>query len=240
MVNAIKKLKALLEVYHREGVGGVLRRVGAHVYERTEFVALQRDLSFPVPEVQCPVAFELKSISADLFEQFKDMPPPFPRHYQYRQEYGQRRCYGSFVNGQVVALMWPLFQEDNERVVSKWRYLLADEARISSIWADPTYRGTGLMAASLERMFAYLKGHHFRYLYAFTWVENFSSIKLHEKLGFRVVSNVYRYSLRWQKDGKGIYIRQSIVRDPIPKVHPGGDLELPERIPEVGKKEQSL
>jgi ribosomal protein S18 acetylase RimI-like enzyme len=221
MTDIIKKLKAIPLIYRNYGVGEVCRRVSAHLYEHTEFVVLQ----------QCKYTFELRRIGEDAFEQFKSMPPPFPRHYAYRAEYGQRRCYGAFVGNRIAALMWPVFQADNTRVVSRWRDLLPDEARISSIWADPEYRGTGLMAACLERLVDYLKGFGFRYLYAFTWVGNVSSIKLHEKLGFQVVGNVHRYSLRWQREGRGMYRRAPIHRVPLAKSHPGGDLELPEIIP---------
>ena len=75
-------------------------------------------------------------------------------------------------------------------MVSPWRVLLADEGRIGSIWADPRYRGTGLMAACIERFARHLAGQGIRYLYACTWIGNLASIRLHERLGFSKVGHL--------------------------------------------------
>lgn len=226
-----RALQRISTAYQERGLEGVMRGALDRVYERTDFVAMQRDLQRSAPPPRCSVVFELRWITDDELRRFKDMPYPFSRHYQYRFEQGQRRCYGALVDDQIVALMWPLFQTDNARMVTRWRYLLPDEARISSIWAAPRFRGTGLMQASLERVAAYLTAHGFRYLYAFTWVNNHASRRLHERLGFRAVGRIRRYAFRWQKEGHGLYVRTPIPRDPVPAVHPGGDLELPVVLP---------
>lgn len=225
---ALRKISA---TYRDRGAGGLLRAALDRIYERTEFVAMQRDLRHPTAPPHCTLDFELRQIDDARLERFKDLPYPFSRHYQYRFEQGQRRCYGALVGDQIVALMWPLFAADNPRLVTRWRYLLPDEARISSIWADPRVRGTGLMAACIERFATYVRAHGFCYLYAFTWVNNQASIRLHERLGFRTVGRIRRHSLRWQEEGRGLYLRTPIPRDPMPATHPGGDLELPAVLP---------
>lgn len=226
-----EKLQSALALYRERGLVGVTSEAVGRVFERTEFVALQRDLRQPVPPVRCVVEFQLRRIDDVTFSRFKDMPAPFCRHYQYRTEWRQRHCYGAFVGERICALMWPLFAADNNRLVTKWRYLLADEARISSIWADPEYRGTGLMASCIGKFAILLGAAGFHYLYAFTWVGNRSSIGLHAKLGFREVGRIRRYSFAWQSEGNGVYIRQTIPREPIAAVRPGGDFDLPAVIP---------
>jgi len=201
------------------------------VCRRTEFVALQRDLLQSIAPMSCRVSYELRRIDDATLHGFRDMPFPFSRHYQYWVEWRQRQCYGAFVGERIVALMWPLFSADNDQLVTKWRYLLPDEARISSIWTDPEYRGTGLMACCIEKFAALLRSAGFRYLYAFTWVGNHSSIGLHKKLGFQVVGRICHYSLAWQNEGHGIYIRGRIARAPMSATHPEGDFLLPDVIP---------
>ena len=227
-MNITRKLKTVSAIYDNQGLRGLSKEMLSRFCECSEFVALQRDLTLAAPEIHCDLLFQLKRIDDATFQQFKHMPYPFSRHYQYRVEYGQRSCYGAFIGDHIAALMWPLLQADNATMVSKWRYLLPDEARISSIWTDPQYRGSGLMGACIEKFATYLKAHGFRYLYAFTWVENYASIRLHEKLGFQNVGSIHRYSFRWQKDGHGIYIRKHLPRIPLAKLHPPGELELPE------------
>jgi hypothetical protein len=46
----------------------------------------------------------------------------------------------------------------------------------------------------------------------------------------REVAKVHRFSFRWQPEGRGLYIRQRVPREPLGVVHPGGDLALPEVI----------
>lgn len=227
-MSLMTRLASALSTYREAGFSGLAKEVAGKVVERTEFVAMQRDLALPAPEVGCKVAFEIRRVNDEVLSGFRSMPEPFPRHYEYRLQYDQRHCYGAWIGDRIVALMWPFFQADNEAMVTQWRFLLPDEARVSNIWADPEYRGTGLMAACIERFAAHLRGAGIRYLYCFTWVQNHASIKLHEKLGFRTVGRIVRYSFWWQKEGRGIY-----RRDPVPRIEAGagpGDVDLPDVI----------
>jgi GNAT superfamily N-acetyltransferase len=218
---------SLRMLYREHGLSGIATRLLHVVGERTEFVVLQRDLTVPVDAPHCSVAFAMRRIDDATLESFAAMPAPFPRHLQYRRRHGQRNCYGAYVEGRIVGLMWPVFQADNRLVVSRWRDLWPDEARLSSIWIDPALRGTGLMAACLERFALHVARHGFRYLYAFTWEHNEASKRLHLRRGFRLVGKAWRYNLAWQREGRGVYIRQAIPRAPLPAQHPGGDLALP-------------
>jgi RimJ/RimL family protein N-acetyltransferase len=211
--------------------GDLIRAAVRRLYERDDFVVLRRDLRRPVPPPACHVSFRLVRLDDASLARFKDMPPPFPRHHQYRFQYGQRHCYAALVDDAIVALMWPSFREDNARVVSPWRVLLADEGRIGSIWADPRYRGTGLMASCIERFARHVGARGVRYLYACTWVGNHASIRLHERLGFERVGSARRYALRWQRPGRGLYLRSRILRDPAPPEAAIGPVELPEVLP---------
>ena len=123
--------------------------------------------------------------------------------------------------------MWPLVQADNRRVVSRWRYLLEDECRLGSIWADPFVRGTGLIDACLERFADLFAARGFRYMYEFTWVGNTAAQRLYLRRGFRDVGRVRRYSLGFQREGNGLYLRSPIARESVAAAHPGGDLEMP-------------
>jgi RimJ/RimL family protein N-acetyltransferase len=221
------RVAALRGLYREQGMSGIATRLLSAVGERTEFVVLQRDLTVPVDPARCAVAFEMRRIDDATLESFGGMPAPFPRHLQYRRRYGQRQCYGASVDGRIVGLMWPVFQADNRLTVSRWRDLWADEARLSSIWIDPALRGTGLMAACLERFALHVARHGFRYLYAFTWEGNEASKRLHLRRGFRLVGRAWRVSFAWQREGGGFYRRQPIPRAPLPARHPGGDLALP-------------
>ena len=218
---------SLRMLYRQHGVSGIVTRLLRAVGERTEFVVLQRDLTLPVDTPRCSVAFEMRRIDDATLESFAGMPAPFPRHLHYRRRYGQRNCYGAHAEGRIVGLMWPVFMADNRLVVSQWRDLWPDEARLSSIWIDPALRGTGLMAACLERFALYVGRHGFRYLYAFTWQKNEASKKLHLRRGFRIVGKAWRYNLACHREGRGLYVRQAIPRGPLAAQHPSGDLALP-------------
>ncbi|HXH84811.1 MAG TPA: GNAT family protein [Candidatus Tectomicrobia bacterium] len=226
-----RRLAAAVSLYRAQGLGAVLRRLVPRLWSREEFVILQCDLRELRP-VAAAVAFRLERVDDDLLARFREMPPPFPRHHAYRFRHGQRHCYAAFADdGRIIALMWPSFQADNDRVVSRWRRLWPDEARIGSIWADPAYRGTGVMGACIARLGRVLQERGFRYLYACTWVGNQASLRLHERLGFRRVGRAWRYSFRWQREGAGIYLRTRIDRAPLGTDHPGGDTVLPRQIP---------
>jgi len=105
-----------------------------------------------------------------------------------------------------------------------------DEARLASIWVAPKCRGTGLIDACYERFEGICGAAGFRYFYTFTWIGNHGSRKLSLRRGFREVGKIDRYSFRWQREGRGLYIRRRIPREPLGAVHPGGDLALPEVI----------
>ena len=195
---------------------------------------MQRDLTRSRPSIKCSIPFELRKLDDDAILRFKQMPPPFPRHYQYRYEGNLRHCYAAFHNEKIVALMWPFCKKDNEHMVTKWRFLLEDEARISNIWADPDYRGTGLMAACIELFANHLEIKGYRYLYCFTWENNHASIKLHKKLGFHITGKIVRFSFPFLKEGNGIYFRNKIPRAEISDAVREKDLDLPERLMHKG------
>jgi hypothetical protein len=226
----LEKLKRVRSVYARGGLGALARGLADSVYEHVEFVAAQRDLRLPPLPAPCDLAFELRLVDDALFERFREMPAPFPRHFDYRYVYGMRRCYAAWVGNEIGALMWPVFQADNTRLVTRWRYLLPDEARVSNIWASPVYRGTGLIDACFARFEGLVRNAGFRYFYTFTWVGNHGSRKLSARRGLSEVGSIHRYAFRWQREGRGLYIRTRIPREPLAAVHPGGDMALPDVI----------
>jgi ribosomal protein S18 acetylase RimI-like enzyme len=220
-------LARVASAWRAEGFRGLAAGVARRAYDRAEFVVLQRDLRKPMAPSPSRVPFELRRVDDAQLERFGAMPAPFPRHREYRVVYGQRHCYAALVGDRIGALMWPLVQADNRRVVSRWRYLLEDECRVGSIWADPAFRGTGLMDACLERFAEFFAARRFRYMYGFTWVGNTAARRLHGRRGFQEVGRVRRYTLGFQREGNGLYLRSPIAREPVLPGHPGGDLELP-------------
>jgi len=228
----LDRIKRIPAVYAEAGVRALVQSIAdrIYIYEHTEFIVLQRDLRQPPLPAPCSLSFRLRRVDDALFERFREMPHPFPRHYEYRSVYGMRRCYAGWVGDEIVALMWPVFHADNNRLVTRWRYLLPDEARLASIWVAPQCRGTGLIDACYARFEAICGAAGFRYFYTFTWIGNNGSRKLSLRRGFREVGKIDRYSFRWQPEGRGLYIRQRIPREPLGAVHPGGDLALPEVI----------
>jgi RimJ/RimL family protein N-acetyltransferase len=227
-MSLVDKLKRIPAVYSDQGLAGLGKALGDRVLEHTKFVVLQRDLRLEVPPASCSLPFQLRRVDDNLLKRFRDMPPPFPRHFEYRERFGMRHCYAAWVGTEIAALMWPVFEADNERLVTRWRYLWPDETRLASIWASPAYRGTGLMDACYERFERLVRGAGFRYLYTFTWSGNRGSQRLAARRGLREVGWVHRYSFRWQREGSGFYIRKRIPREPLGPDHPGGDLELPD------------
>jgi len=226
----LEKIRRIPAVYAKEGLGGIGRALAGRLLEHTEFVAAQRDLRLPPVPAKCGLSFHIQRVDDALFERFKSMPAPLPRHYEYRFVYGMRNCYAAWVGTDLAAVMWPVFQGDNRRMVTRWRYLLPDEARVSNIWASPAYRGTGLIDACFERFERLFSAAGFRYFYTFTWIENHASRRLSARRGYREVGSVHRYSFPWQREGSGLYVRSSIPREPLGPEHPGGDIELPEVI----------
>jgi len=226
-VKILDKIRKIPAVYAQEGLGGLGRAVTGRLVEHTEFVASQRDLRLPAPPATCTLTFQLKLVDDALLERFRRMPEPFPRHFEYRAIYGMRRCYAAWVGDDIGALMWPVFQADNDRMVNRWRYLLPDEARLCNNWASPRYRGTGLIDACFEQLVAVIRDTGFRYLYNFTWIGNNAARKLYTRRGLREVGSVHRFSFGWQAEGSGIYFRPRIPRDPVEPKHPGGDMDLP-------------
>lgn len=223
-------LNRIARAYAEGGLRGILRSAASHVYERTEFVAAQRDLLKPPPDLRCALAFDLRRVDDRQLDSFRTMPSPFNRHWDYRFTYGMRRCYAAYTDGRVVALMWPVFEADNRLIVTRWRYLLPDEARISNAWADRSVRGTGLIAVAYERLTRVIAAAGFRYIYGFTWINNHASRKFQARMGYNEVGNIVRYSFAWQPEGRGLYLRDAIPRDPVGPDHPGGDMALPEVI----------
>lgn len=218
----------LASAWRAEGLRGLAAGVSRRAWDRTEFVVFQRDLrERPVPAAS-RVPFELRRVDDAQLERFRTMPAPYPRHREYRVVYGQRHCYAAHVGAGISALMWPLVQADNRKVVSRWRHLLEDECRLGSIWADPAVRGTGLVDACLERFAEYFATRGFRYMYEFTWVGNTSAQRLYLRRGFKDVGRVRRYSLGVQREGHGLYLRPAIAREPVAPDHPAGDLRLPD------------
>jgi ribosomal protein S18 acetylase RimI-like enzyme len=220
-------LARVVSAWRSDGLGGLAAGVTRRAWDRTEFVVMQRDLRNAGAPAPSRIPFELRRVDGAQLERFGAMPAPFPRHRQYRVAYGQRHCYAAYVGDRISALMWPLVQADNRRVVSRWRYLLEDECRLGSIWADPAARGTGLMDACLERFAEHFAARGFRYMYGFTWMGNTAARRLHQRRGFKEVGRVRRYSLGFQREGDGLYLRSPIAREPVSPGHPGGDLELP-------------
>jgi len=225
--NLFEKIRRIPEIYAQERLGGLARALAGRIYEHTEFVGAQCDLRRPPLPAQCALAFELRLVDEPLFERFRTMPAPFPRHFEYRAVYGMRRCYAAWVGEEIGCLVWPVFQADNKTMVTRWRYLLPDEARLASIWASPKFRGTGLIDACYARFETLFRDAGFRYFYTFTWIGNHSSRKLSARRGLHEVGSVHRYSFRWQQEGHGLYIRRPIPREPLAPTHPGGDMELP-------------
>jgi RimJ/RimL family protein N-acetyltransferase len=223
----LEKISRIPQVYAQEGFGGLSRTLAGRIVEHTEFVGAQLDLRSPLRPAQCALAFELRLVDDALFERFRTMPAPFPRHYEYRAMYGMRRCYGAWVGEEIGCLVWPVFQADNKRMVTRWRYLLPDEARLASIWASPKFRGTGLIDACYARFERIFRDGDFRYFYTFTWVGNRASRRMSARRGMHEVGSIHRFSFRWQREGHGIYIRHPIPREALEPTHPGGDLELP-------------
>lgn len=229
-MNILERIRRIPAVYAQEGLGGLRRRAADRIFEHVEFVAAQRDLRPPPLPARCSRSFQIRRVDATLLERFRQMPDPFPRHFEYRANYGMRHCYAVWVDQDIGALMWPVFQADNRRMVTRWRYLLPDEVRLASIWVSPAQRGTGLIDACYARFESLFRDAGFRYFYTFTWVGNHGSRRLSARRGFREVGSIHRYSLRWQREGSGLYFRQRIPRDPLEPEHPGGDMTLPDVI----------
>lgn len=226
----LERIRRIPSVYAQEGLGGLGRNVADRIFEHVEFVATQRDLRFPPLPVRCSLLFQIRRVDEALLERFRQMSEPFPRHFAYRANYGMRHCYAAWVGQDIGVLMWPVFQADNTRMVTRWRYLLPDEVRLASIWVSPEYRGTGLIDACYARFESLFREAGFRYFYTFTWVGNHGSRKLSSRRGFREVGSIHRYRFRWQGEGSGLYFRQRIPRDALGPEHPGGDMDLPEVI----------
>lgn len=234
-----KKIISMIDVYQEQGGRVLLRKIFDKFIEKTVFVAMQRDLNIARPLVKCNIPFELKKLDDATISEFRKLPPPFPRHYQYRFEYGLRNCYGAFHKDKIVALMWPFCRKDNSHMVTKWRFLLADEARVSNLWVDPAYRGTGLMLVCMAIFANYFKNAGCNYQYGFTWENNHASIKFHSKSGFHIAGKILRYSFPFLKEGNGIYFRSKIIRNPVPPECMEDDFNLPERVVHTGIQEET-
>lgn len=226
----LSKVRRVPEIYAAQGLGGVARAVANRVIDYTEFVVFLRDLREDGPPARCAVDFTLRRVDDALFERFREMPAPFPRHREYRTIYGMRHCYAAWVGEEIGGLIWPAFQADNRRIINRCRYLLPDEARIANVWASPAYRGTGLIDATFERLVSVIAEGGFRYLYVFTWVGNEAAKKLYRRRGMKEVATVRQVALRSQRPGNGLYIRQRVPRETRQANHPGGDMVMPETI----------
>jgi len=225
------KLRSARGIWREGGFSRLISEVVGYVYDTTENVMFQRHLTLAAPEVKCRLSFQLKKIDDTTFQKFKDMPAPFPRHYQYRFLYGQKTCYGAYIGGDIKALMWVVLHTDNYQVVNRWRYLLRDEVRIADYWADPHYRGTGLIDEAIERLLDYCAQRGRRFAYISPGADNESSKRLCIRRGFKMIGTVRNYRLAWQRPGSGIYFRDRVPRVPLESNYVGGDIELPDQIP---------
>ena len=218
----LDKARRVPEIYSAEGASGVARAVVEHA----RFAVFLRDLTLEAPPARCELSFRLRRADPALLDRFREMPEPFPRHSEYRSIYGMRHCYAAWIGEEIGALIWPAFQADNRRMINRCRDLLPDEARIANIWTSPAYRGTGLVDASFERLAATVAAAGFRYLYVFAWVDNEAARRLYLRRGLRDVSSVDRIAFRFQRSGRGLYLRRPVPRDPLGPDYPGGDMVL--------------
>ncbi|MBN4079058.1 GNAT family N-acetyltransferase [Beggiatoa alba] len=227
----LRKIKSAGRTYRDHGLGALTREIAEKIIDVSEFIVMRRDMLMDSPESDCKLQFELKRIDNATFESFKEKSNPFPRHFEYHSEYGQRYCYGVYVGDEIGALMWILFREDNDKCVNTWRYLLSDEARIADVWAHPKYRGTGLIHTAMERMINFVGSLGIRYTYVFTWQGNERAIHVYQRRGFTIIGNVW--NIRWtsSRPGGGIHFRQKIVRDPIAVEWLRTQIILPDLIP---------
>lgn len=228
-MSLLDKVKRVPQIYSAQGFGGVARAVGERLFEYTEFVVFLRDLKVEPPPARCALGFDLRRVDDALFERFRDMHAPFPRHREYRTIYGMRHCYAAWIGEEIGALIWPAFQADNERIINRCRVLLPDEARIANVWASPAYRGTGLIDAVFERLVSVIARGGFRYLYVFTWAGNEAAKKLYRRRGMAEAGRVHHVELRILRRGNGLYVRERIVRAPSENA-PSGDMPMPEAI----------
>ena len=224
-----RKLRSAQGIWREGGAPALISEILNYVYDKTENVLFQRDLSLTAPEVKCRLSFQLKKIGGTTFQKFKDMPDPFPRHYQYRFLYGQRTCYGAYIDGDIKALMWVLLHADNYHVVNRWRYLLCDEVRIADYWADPHFRGTGLIDEAIERVLDYCAQRGKRYAYISPGADNEPSKRLCIRRGFKMIGRINNYRLAWQRPGSGIYFRDRVPRVPLESNYIAEDIELPDQ-----------
>lgn len=228
-----RKLLSAQVIWQEEGFRGLVSEIVNYVYDKTENVLFQRDLMLTAPEVKCSVSFQLKRIDDTTFQKFKDMPAPFPRHCQYRFLYGQKTCYGAYIGGDIKALMWVLLHTDNDHMVNRWRYLLPDEVRLADYWADPHYRGTGLIDEAIEQVLDFCAQRGKRYAYISPGADNEPSKRLCTRRGFTMIGRIKNYRLAWQRPGSGIYFRHRVPRGPLKSNYIGGDIELPNQMPSL-------
>ena len=224
-----KKLRLAQIVWTEAGVTGLIGELKHYVYDKTENLMFRRDLSLKAPDVKCEISFQLRKVTDETFQTFKAMPPPFPRHGQYRFVYGQKTCYGAYIRNEIKALIWLLLHTDNHQVVNRWRYLLRDEVRIADYWVDKSHRGTGLIDASMEQLLGFCAQNGKRYAYVSPGADNEPSKRLCFRRGFTLVGTVKNYRWAWQNPGSGIYFRDPLPRPPLDPNYPKGEIDLPDQ-----------
>lgn len=187
----------------------ILKKVGSfRLFIIEKYIALRKDLSLPDPGINFSIDLEIREAKKEEIETFKNMPPPFPRHYEYYKIHGLKHCYLSLCEKRIVFIGWIQYPEEFVSFVLKLRKLKPHETEINHVFTLEGYRGKNIFPKVLDTLCKKLRNDGFKHVYAFVLQENASSIKGLRKAGFNQVGKVTYIKMFWNKRGNGFYFRR--------------------------------
>jgi len=187
----------------------ILKKVaGFKLFTVEKYNVYRKDLSLPDPEINCPIDLEIREAKKEEIENFKNMPPPFPRHYEYYAIHGLRHCYLGLHKGKLVFIGWIKYPEEFQNFVLKLRKLKPTEAHPNHFFTLESYRGKNIYTKVMNFFSVKLRSEGFTHLIGTIPKPNLASIKGIKKSGFKEIGKVYYLKMFWNKRGKGFYFRR--------------------------------
>lgn len=131
------------------------------------------------------------------------------------------RCCAAFSRGRLVAMSCASLAEYRYPLTRVTVRLKPGQALIFSSYTLPAYRGRGIMTALRDHAFHRLTELGYRSLVAVVERENRSSLRMHQRMGSRVlgyvhVRKVLWWRRSWSRPAAGESVRDVVASTPLP------------------------
>jgi len=175
------------------------RALPALVCWRIEYLVLARSLEGPLPEREARVPVKFSVAGPETIDRLRSFVPPSEADYFARRLALGRTCMVAWIGDEVAAYAWATdqvrFEIDNLEI-----RLEPGDAYVDDNFTWPRHRGLGVQTALHLHLLKWLQARSFRRVLAIVEMNNASSLKVVDKLGYRPVDRLhFRRFLHWRR-----------------------------------------